>query len=553
MLFPGQGSQYVGMLRELACRFPAMQSVLAQWNEASGSGGKTLSDRIYPPSTYREDQSRRQHEELRDTRFAQPAIGAVSLGLLRILDDFRVRPELVGGHSFGELTALHAAGRIDDASLAALAFRRGSLMAACAGADDPGGMLAVSASYDQVAEIIQANQLDLVIANKNAPRQHVLSGPAGEVERASSACSKAGISSRVLEVSAAFHSRFVGQARTAFRAGLESVDLKPGTIPVFANATGGVYPEDSRQARDLLADQLDRPVEFVNQIEAMYRQGARTFLEVGPDSKLTGLVNSILSGRDSLALAVDASRGTGHGGNLGDLAVALAKLAAAGYPVDLAPWDLGFRAPESPSPKQRLTVKVCGANAGPARPPAREVGASRKAESDPPVDLIAPSRPHEPVRSSDPTLPRGLARRADLTENGPVEWTMNLPKQNPIPNSAPATNGQAAHSLPPSTHGSQVAERGTPPVSPQRHLTESDVSGLAQAIQQSQENLLILQRLAEQTASLHRQFLEGQAATQQTFQSLLEHQRRLTTIGLAAKRIRRLPDHRASSNLSHPD
>ena len=129
MLFPGQGSQYVGMLWELACLFPRMQTSLARMNEAAPAAAEIISDRIYPPATF--DDAGRQAREaaLKETGFAQPAIGAVSLGLLRILEDFGVRPDLVGGHSFGELTALCAAGRIDGASLAMLAHRRGAAMA----------------------------------------------------------------------------------------------------------------------------------------------------------------------------------------------------------------------------------------------------------------------------------------------------------------------------------------------------------------------------------------------------------------------------------------
>lgn len=118
-----------------------------------------------------------------ETLGAQPAIGAVSLGLLRILADFGVRPDLTGGHSFGELTALCAAGRIDDRSLAVLAEQRGAIMASCAEEGDKGAMLAVFAPLEQVSALLREHGLDVIIANKNAPRQCVLSGPAGEIER----------------------------------------------------------------------------------------------------------------------------------------------------------------------------------------------------------------------------------------------------------------------------------------------------------------------------------------------------------------------------------
>ena len=343
LLFPGQGSQSVGMFRDLACRFPRMQAALGLWNDAAGPGDGRLSDRIYPPSCFREDDRRRQHETLRDTRFAQPAIGAVSLGLLHILEDFGVRPALVGGHSFGELTALCAAGRIDAQTLAMLSLRRGALMADCASSGDPGAMLAVFAPIDQVASLIHQHGLDVVIANKNAPGQYVLSGPIAEIERAAGLFGGARINSSALAVSAAFHSRFVARAQAGFRESLAAVDLKPGTMPVFANTTGSLYPDDAESARELLAGQLSQPVEFVAQVEAMYRMEARAFLEVGPGARLTGLVRSILDGREHQAIAVDASPSEGDGGNLAGLALALANLSALGYPVDLERWDDGYQ------------------------------------------------------------------------------------------------------------------------------------------------------------------------------------------------------------------
>ena len=187
--------------------------------------------------------------------------------------------------------------------------------------------------------LLREHGLDLVIANKNAPRQCVLSGPAAEIERAQRLLEDRGLTTRSVPVSAAFHSPAVASAEKASRRGLDSIPLAASAIPVFSNATAEPYPDEPDAARALLAGQLARPVEFVAQIEAMYRMGARTFLEVGPDAKLTGLVRAILEGRDHLALAVDAARGS-HG-NLYDLACSLATLASAGYAVDLTRWDEG--------------------------------------------------------------------------------------------------------------------------------------------------------------------------------------------------------------------
>src|SRR5262249_37903961 len=154
------GSQYVGMLRDLACRFPRMHEALERWNEAATELPVAISDAIYPPPSFCDEARRNQDERLRDTRFAQPSIGAVSIGLVRVLEDFGVRPTMVAGHSFGELTALCAAGSLDEAALVRLSLARGSLMADCSKSDDPGAMLAVLAPSEEVLRLIAEHQLD---------------------------------------------------------------------------------------------------------------------------------------------------------------------------------------------------------------------------------------------------------------------------------------------------------------------------------------------------------------------------------------------------------
>ena len=423
MLFPGQGSQYVGMIRELSCVFPQMLDALTEADEVESSQPR-LSDRIYPHPSFTEADRTAREEALRATEVAQPAIGAVSLGLLRVFDHFGVRPELVAGHSFGELTALHASGRIDSRAFHRLARERGRLMAGQGGSG--GGMLAVLETLAVVEDVLEAEGLhrSLVIANRNAPRQQVLSGPDEAIDRAEQAFAKRKTVTKRLPVSAAFHSPAVSAASGPFHEALRSVPFARSEIPVFANSTALPYPDDPDQARHLLADQLARPVAFVEQLEAMHQAGASTFLEVGPDSKLSGLVRSTL-GADVHAIAVDASRGTR--GNLVDLASALAELAATGYPVLLTRWDEGAERASNPARKPGLTVKVCGANALPT-PAAQKVSA------------IAPAP--APAKSSPPT-----SARHPMT-----------PKPTP-PTTAPV-HGQSPRPPPPPR--STASPRGTP-------------------------------------------------------------------------------------------
>ncbi len=485
VLFPGQGSQYVGMLRELACRFPVMHQALERFHRRLPE----LADRIYPRRLFDDRDARAAEDALRDTRYAQPALGAIALGLWRVLERFGVRADLAGGHSFGELTAWLAAGRIDEERFADLAIRRGALAGACAAAGT-GAMLAVLARLDIVSNLIREHNLDLVIANKNAPDQCVLSGSSAEILRARRVFESAGVVVHALGVSAAFHSPGVRAARDPFRQALAQVDVLPGSIPVYSNLTAGAYPHAADAARDLLADQLTAPVEFTAQVEAMHHAGARVFLEVGPDAKLTGLVRRILAGRDHVALAVDPARG--KEGGLRGLATLLANLAGLGYDIALRGWDDGELERSVPARKPGLTVKVSGANAKPAT--------SARAASP----LAAASE--RPVKNPDRLEP---ATTTLVQQDGNAR-TMNPPSEpyHPLSQSV-ERNGEH---LP--TERKPVSLESLPVVAGDR-LTAA------------RESLAALERMAERTADLHRLFLEGQERTQQAFMKLLEEQDRL--------------------------
>ncbi|MEK7743777.1 MAG: beta-ketoacyl synthase, partial [Elusimicrobiota bacterium] len=171
-------------------------------------------------------------------------------------------------------------------------------------------------------------------------------------------------------VAAAFHSRLVSDAAEPLRRSLEGAAFPAGTIPVYSNTTAEPYPADGGKAKDLLAGQLACPVEFLSQIENMYRDGARVFLEIGPGARLTGLVRAILGDREHLALALDSSSGKRSG--TVDLARALAQLAAAGLAVDLAPWEGGEEGVRAllARPKPKVVVRISGAT--PLNPKAKD-------------------------------------------------------------------------------------------------------------------------------------------------------------------------------------
>ncbi|HJV33501.1 SDR family NAD(P)-dependent oxidoreductase [Geomonas sp.] len=489
VLFPGQGSQYTGMLNDLSCRFPQLVSSISAANDGFVSEhGALLSDFIFPVPAFDAETKTKQEEALRATQVAQPAIGATSIGGYRLLQSFGISASAVAGHSYGELTALCAAGSIDESSLHSLSRLRGRLMGE--GKGDKGSMLAVAAPLSQVADVIAREKLDLVIANRNTPSQAVLSGSSAEIKRAKSIFSALDLTCKELPVAAAFHSALVADAAAPFLAALEKVELKRSEIPVYANTTAEVYPTDPAAAKALLANQLAKPVEFVAEIEAMYAAGITTFLEVGPGNRLTGLVQAILGDRPHAAFALDSSSGKRSG--VLDLARALAQLAVAGYPVKLAAWDEGYLPAVSTGKKRGMTIPICGANylkAKPKKPPVQPSITKHSVPAQQAGSVAVAAAATTPVQSSP--APHLAAPAAGVSTTGS--------------NTTQAARQQQAAQAP--TAVSQTA--------------------LSESLRMTRESMAILQKMQADTAQLHRRFLEGQETAAKTFQTLLEQQQRL--------------------------
>ena len=514
VLFPGQGSQYLGMLRELACRFPVMNDVLAEANdvftsriaEPGGRPSKRLTDFIYPTPAWTAAAREDCENQLRATQIAQPAIGAVSLGAMAVLEQFGLQPEAAAGHSYGELTALCASRRFAPKTLYRISMLRGRLMAEAQ--ESEGGMLAVGAPLTQVEAAIREMAVDLVVANYNSPNQVVLSGRIPEIDRATELFSKRNLRGKKLQVAAAFHSPLVATASRAFRPELEDVEFAPPQMPVYANSTAAEYPADPRDARDLLASQLARPVNFVNEIEQMYADGVRTFLEAGPGSVLTGLVSSILSGREFRAIALDSSNG--RRGGVFDLAHALAQLSASGHAIRLEVWDPQSGAGSTRAADQRLRIPVCGANyVKPRIPlPPRPTMTLADARAEFPIEDRMP----QPNGDQPQTVPAAAEQRATVAAAA-APLPILSPTQAPSPMTAEPT-----------------------PVPPAAVLSD--------AMATIQTHLQTLQRMQEETARIHRQFLESQEAALRTFELLANRQLDLS--------LPRTPSSRPEGHVAQP-
>ncbi|MEU4353412.1 SDR family NAD(P)-dependent oxidoreductase [Streptomyces virginiae] len=318
-LFPGQGSQRPGMLGRLFTAFPALRVLL-------DTAPPKVVSAMFPPAAFTAEGRAAQRAAVTDTRVAQPALGLAGAAAHLLLGRLGVRPDCVAGHSYGELTALWAAGAYDMPSLLRLSERRAGAILAAAGAD-PGAMAAVSAAPEEVRDL--AARAGCVVANHNAPRQCVVSGPSSAVAAAVTALREAGLSAEPLPVACAFHSEVVAGAAADLAAELNGTAVTAPGIPVWSNTTAERYPATAEGVRSLAARQVAEPVRFVEQVEAMYAAGVRTFVEAGPGRVLTGLVGRILRERPHTVVPLDVPGE--HG--LVRLVTALAELAAAGVPV----------------------------------------------------------------------------------------------------------------------------------------------------------------------------------------------------------------------------
>ncbi|MEV8329396.1 SDR family NAD(P)-dependent oxidoreductase [Streptomyces niveus] len=322
-LFPGQGSQRPGMLAELFVVFPELQRYLQL--------GERWADVLHPPAAFGEEGKAGQLARITDTAVAQPALGVVELAAAELLASVGVRPDMAAGHSYGELVALGVAGALSPRDvITASADRAEAILSRTAGGD-PGTMAAVTASPEQVDEVLRLAGLggEVVAANRNSPTQTVISGPTEQVAAAVGRLRDAGHSVKPLQVACAFHSPLLAGAGDAFADRLEALTVYPPAFDVWANRTAEPYPTDPAGVRAGLAAQIGSPVRFAEQIESMYAAGARVFAEVGPGRVLSRLVSAVLGDRPHHTIPLDGGRPGGLGGFL----TALARLAVNGADV----------------------------------------------------------------------------------------------------------------------------------------------------------------------------------------------------------------------------
>jgi [acyl-carrier-protein] S-malonyltransferase len=281
-LFPGQGSQYCGMGRDLSEAFAESRQV---FDEANAALGFSMSDMCYTASL----------EELKQTENTQPSILTVSVAAYRALEKRGVTPDFVAGHSLGEYSALVAAGGLDFSSAVRLVRARGRYMQEAVPAGE-GAMAAIlGLPPAEVFEICKKAADNEVVspANLNSPEQTVISGNAAAVKRAVEIASQSGAKRAViLPVSAPFHCALMAPAQKRLEHDLRAANFTALKIPLITNVDAEAITTGD-EAREALIRQVTSPVRWLDSVHEMIESGVTIFVEVGPGKVLSGLMRQI--------------------------------------------------------------------------------------------------------------------------------------------------------------------------------------------------------------------------------------------------------------------
>ena len=307
-LFPGQGSQYLNMGKELAINFALFRETFEKADMVvTADGREKISNVVFPIPVFSDDDRKMQQDNLTRTENAQPSIGTISMAYYKLLRDAGFKADFFAGHSFGELTALWAAGVYDDEAFLRLAKARGEAMSLPPSSDqDAGSMIAVKGDVEKVQTILESEK-GISIANFNSPSQIVLAGASEAVQAVKPKIEELGLAVYPLQVSAAFHTSFVKHAKGPFEQAVLKEVFQQAAGVVYSNSTALEYEKEPQKISQVLAEHILSPVRFHEEIENIYEGGGSIFIEIGPKNILTNLVKDILKEKPHEAIALNTN------------------------------------------------------------------------------------------------------------------------------------------------------------------------------------------------------------------------------------------------------
>ena len=352
-LFSGQGSQYANMANEATSSFETIQQTIAAFDAKKEY---ELASKMYPKPVFTAEDQALLEKDITNTEFAQPAIGAISLGYYKVFKDAGFISDMAAGHSFGELTALCAAGVLSENDYIKLAIARGNAMASKNTDGDAGTMLAVKAAASEIEPLLTAIE-GVSIANINSSSQIVVGGTTEGITKVKALLDTKKFRSIVLPVSAAFHTDCVGHAQKPFEKTIKTIKFSSPEIPVYSNSTGDVYPTVSSKIKKILGQHILNAVDFKSEIENMYAAGARVFVEFGPKSILTNLVKDILADKEHFVVATNAKATKNSDLQIREAAIQLQVLGC-----KLGTIDSNGRQESAPAVQPKMAVKIAGNN-----------------------------------------------------------------------------------------------------------------------------------------------------------------------------------------------
>ncbi|GAA4055333.1 hypothetical protein GCM10022233_28810 [Streptomyces shaanxiensis] len=430
LVYPGQGSQRPGMMRDLHQRFPEFRQTVDRLGAvARQAAGVDVAGLLYGGTADGLDEDTELGLRLSGTEVCQPLLGTVQIAATRLLAACGVAPDLVLGHSVGEFAAAAAAGVLTDDETVRLLAHRGAVLRE-AEAEPRGGMLAVQTDEETCRELVRDID-DVWLACFNQPRQIVVSGSEEGLGTLRRVCSEAGVVTAPLNVSNAFHSPRLTRADDVMRADLARRPLAAPRLP-FVSAVSGTVCDEPELLRELWARHASAPVRFGDAVRSAYDTGARVFLQVaGGGSLLTSVRRSLAGQGDVYAVAAD---GTAPDDAYGFLR-ALGRLAVLGVPVDP-------RALVRERERRLLDLPVARLEARPywvrQSQPQPQPARGNPMNEESPMNQSNPTNQENPMYELLDLIQQQVSALRRLSESLPAS-VAPVPVPVPVPDHAPAT------------------------------------------------------------------------------------------------------------------